>query len=124
MTAKILAGLVGLVVAISALNWLINPQGAAQSLGMPLLDGVGRSTQVGDFTAFFASLAVFCLLGILRTQATWLYAAATILGLAACVRTFAWLVHGADLAAVPIALEVIMTAMLLVSAKLMQRPTA
>lgn len=124
MAAKVLAGIVALLMALTAVGWLVDPASAAESLGMPLLDGIGRSTQVGDFSAFFIAITAFCLLGILKAQPTWLYSAAILLGLAALMRSFAWAVHGAAFAAVPIAVEVVCTAALLVSARLMAKQNA
>ena len=76
MAAKILAGLVALLMGITAVGWLTDPASAAEGLGMPLLDGIGRSTQVGDFSAFFVGVTTFCVLGILRSQPIWLLSAA------------------------------------------------
>ena len=54
MVAKILSGLVGLIMLSTTVNWIFDPAGAAASLGMnTILDGIGRSTLIGDFTAFF-----------------------------------------------------------------------
>ncbi len=120
MAAKILAGLVALLMGINAVGWLVDPAGAAEGLGMPLLDGIGRSSQVGDFSAFFVGITAFCILGIVRSHSTWLLSAATMLGLAALLRTMAWLVHGAEFAVVFIGAEAVMTAMLLLAVYLMR----
>ena len=91
---------------------------------MPLLDGVGRSTQVGDFSAFFVAITAFCLLGLIKREPIWLDSAATLLGLAAVMRTLAWAAHGAAFAVAPIGVEIVTTAMLLTSAVLMKRSAA
>lgn len=124
MAAKVMAGLVALLMGITAVGWLTDPASAAEGLGMPLLDGVGRSTQVGDFSAFFVGVTTFCVLGILRNQPVWLLSAAIILGLAAVMRTFAWLIHGAAFATAPIVVEVVTAALLIGAAYLMNRSTA
>ena len=121
MTARILAGLVGLLMGVTALGWLTDPASAAQSLGMPLLEGIGRSTQIGDFSAFFIGITIFCVLGIVKQQSPWIISAAIILGLAAIMRTLAWAVHGAAFATVPITVEVVTTVLLIVSAILMNK---
>ena len=121
MTARILAGLVGLLMGVTALGWLTDPASAAQGLGMPLLDGIGRSTQIGDFSAFFIGITIFCVLGIVKQQSPWIISAAIILGLAAIMRTLAWAVHGAAFATVPITVEVVTTVLLIVSAILMNK---
>jgi hypothetical protein len=124
MIGRILAGLVALVMGVSALNWVADPASAAQGLGMPLLDGIGRSTQVGDFTAFFSAVTIFCVLGVVTQRAHWLHSAATILGLAALARTLAWALHGAEFATVFIVMEMVMTTLLLVAAVLFTRTAA
>ena len=58
MLPRILTGLVGLLMAVITLGWLADPSSAAANLGMSLLDGLGRSTQIGDFTAFLQLLLV------------------------------------------------------------------
>jgi len=46
---RITAALPGVLLAISGVGWLSDPATAAEGLGMPLLEGIGRSTQIGDF---------------------------------------------------------------------------
>ena len=105
----ILLGLVGL-------RWLIDPAGAAGELGMPLLDGLGRSTQIGDLTSFFITSSVLIFLGVFTGKREWLYAPAVLLGLTAIFRILAWAVHGAAFATAAIAVEVVSTAILLFAA--------
>ena len=52
------------------------------------------------------------LLGAIRKNATWLAAAAIVLGGAAIFRTTAWMFHGADLATQFIVPELVLTAIL------------
>jgi len=99
------------------LRWLVDPSGAAGQLGMPLLEGVGRSTQIGDFAAFFLTLGVLILLALVTSQRTWYYPAAILLGIAAVGRVLAWAVHDATLALDLIAPEVIIAAVLLLAAR-------
>jgi len=121
MLARILAILPGLAMGFNAVMWITKPADAAQSLGMPLLDGIARSTQVGDLTSFFVATALMSVLGAWRQNATWLYGAALLLGGAAVFRTTAWALHGAEFATTFVAVEAILTLMLLVSANLMNR---
>jgi hypothetical protein len=119
MVARILACVVALFLGSLAVNWLFDPASAAANLGMPLLDGIGRSAQVGDFTALFASGSALCLLGAIRQETPWLYSAALVLGSAALFRATAWALHGAGLATVSIAAELVMMGMLIGSAVMM-----
>ena len=109
---QIFIALPGVLMGISAIGWLVGPKGAAEGLGMPLLDGVARSTQIGDMTAFFTGVCAMVLLGAIRKNATWLAAAAIVLGGAAIFRTTAWMFHGADLATQFIVPELVLTAIL------------
>ncbi|MBQ76102.1 MAG: hypothetical protein CMQ20_13920 [Gammaproteobacteria bacterium] len=116
---RLVASLPGIMMAASGIGWLIQPEESAKGLGMPLLDGIGRSTQIGDFGAFFLGVATLVFLGAVRSQGHWLYAAALFLGAAAVFRTLATLVHGADLAAVFITFEVVMAVWLVACGYLM-----
>ena len=79
MLPRILAGLVGLIMLVTALGWITDPASAAANLGMPLLDGIGRSTQIGDFTAFFIAVAGFSLYGAWKESPHWVRSAAIVL---------------------------------------------
>ncbi len=109
---QIFLALPGVMMGLQAIGWLMDPKGAAEGLGMPLLDGVARSTQIGDMTSFFAALCVMVLLGAIRKSATGLGAAAMVLGGAAIFRTTAWMFHGAEFAMQFIVAEVVLTAVL------------
>ncbi|MBX3025053.1 hypothetical protein KF840_09100 [bacterium] len=90
---------------LQGLGWIIVPRRAAAGLGMPLLTGIGRSTQVGDFAAFFLVAGFTMLAGSRPGRAHWLRFPAALIGGAAITRTLAWLLHGADFAALFITIE-------------------
>jgi hypothetical protein len=119
--ARAIAALPGILMVASAFNWLANPTAAAENLGMPLLDGIGRSSQVGDFTAFFLSASIMIFIGIYRANAAWLYAPALLLGTAAVGRIFAYLFHEAPLAGVFIGVEVVCAGLLIACGRVMSR---
>ena len=121
MIPRILSALVGLLMGLQTIPWISNPGEAAQSLGMTLLEGIGRSTQIGDFSSFFFSITVFCVLGVYLKQAQRLIAAAIVLGSAALFRSLAWISHGADFATDFIVAEIVMTILLIVSAFLFNK---
>ena len=124
MGPRIAAAVIGVFFLLQAIQWIVMPAAAAEGLGMPLLDGMGRSTQVGDFSAFFLALGVMPLLGARSQQPTWLHAAALLLGGAAVLRTLAWAAHGADLATPFIAAEVVCAGILLFAASRMKEAAA
>lgn len=120
MLARILAALPGLAMGFNAFMWITNPAAAAESLGMPLLEGLALSTQAGDFTAFFFACSAMAFLAAWKQNATWAYGAALILGGAAVFRTLAWAVHGAEFATVFIVVEAVLTLMLIAAAQMMK----
>ena len=103
---RILTLLVGAFFALQGLGWLANPASAAAGLAMPLLDGLARSTQLGDFAAFFLAIGATTLLGARPGHAQLLLVPAGILGAAAAAGTLAWAAHDAGFASVFIGLEV------------------
>lgn len=121
---RIISGLFGLLFGISFLNWLLAPAAAAEMLGMPLLDGVGRNTQIGDFTAFFFTLTVLIGAGLWRRQAEPLFIACLLLGSAALFRLLAALLHDATLAPVSVGVEVVASVVLLAYARCLPRGQA
>ncbi len=107
MAFRILAGLLGALFLFQGLGWIIDAKSAAEGLGMPLLDGLARSTQVGDLTGFFLCLGGFGLWGAYRQAPTWLRAAGLLLLGAAFGRSLAALVSGAPFATEFVAIEVV-----------------
>ncbi len=116
MAPRIISWILGLFFALQTINWIARPAASAEALGMPLLDGVGRSTQVGDLTAFFFALSTMILLGAYRSNSQWLRGAALLLGSAAVMRTLAWLLHDASFTAGFIAIEALCAGLLLFAA--------
>jgi hypothetical protein len=115
-----------IAVAIPALTfilvgvlWLLDPARVAGELGMPLLDGLGRSTQIGDLAAFFFGGGLMVLIGLKTGNATWLHAPALLLGLTAIFRTVAWAIQGAPFATEQIVVELVVTALLVFAASKM-----
>ena len=104
---RLIVTLLGAFFALQGLGFLLAPQRAVESLGMPLLDGIGRSTQLGDFAAFFLVGGIAILYGSRPGNARALLFPAALIGGAAVTRTLAWLLQGASFAGMFIAVEVI-----------------
>ncbi len=115
MVFRVLAGLVGLLFFVQGMGWLLSPAQAAEGLGMPLLDGVGRSTQIGDIGAFFFGLGAMGLIGAWTRNPTWLLAGALLLGGAAVMRTVS-VAHGAPFTPQFVGPEVVMGGLLVLCA--------
>jgi hypothetical protein len=116
MPFRVLAGALGLFFFVQGANWLINPAGAAQGLGMPLLEGIARSSQVGDTASFFLCLGAFGMFGAYRMQPTWLRASGCLVGLVAITRTIAWAFHGAEFTTAFVVIELVTSGLFLLSA--------
>jgi hypothetical protein len=114
---RVFVVLLGIFFTFQGVGWLIDPAAAAAGLGMPLLDGLGRSTQVGDFAMFFLAAGATILLGSLPGRERVLYFPALLVGGAALTRTIAWAAHGADFAALFIAVELVTGGLLLTAAR-------
>jgi hypothetical protein len=104
---RLVVAVLGAFFALQGIGWLVLPGSAAESLGMPLLDGVGRSTQIGDFASFFLTAGIAMVVGSRPGRAALLYFPAALVGGAAVTRTLAWLLHDADFAALFIVVEVL-----------------
>ncbi len=114
---RLVSILLGAGFTLQGVGWLVVPGRAAAGLGMPVLDGLGRSTQFGDFAAFFLTLGLSILAGIRPGHARALYFPAALLGSAALCRIVAWAVHGAAFAALFIVVEIAASLVLLASAR-------
>ena len=108
---------------VIGLRWAIDPSSAASDLGMTLLSGVGRSSQIGDLGALFLSMGSMILIALTTGQRSWFYAPALMLSLIAVLRILAWLLHGAALTLDMIILEVIVASLLLLASSRLSRET-
>ena len=106
---------------VMGLRWIVDPTGAATGLGMTLLEGVGRSSQIGDVGALFLSMGMMMLLALITARRPWFYAPALMLSLVASLRLLAWLLHDAALALDMIIVEVVIAGILLFAASTLSR---
>lgn len=114
---RIITTLMGVFFTLQGVGWIVAPQRAAVNLGMPVLDGLARSTQFGDFAAFFLVLGLGVLAGSVGGGARRLYFPAALLIGASVCRTIAWAAHGADFAGAFIGVELVSGIVLLVAAR-------
>tara|TARA_B100000768_G_scaffold54020_1_gene52498 strand:+ start:9276 stop:9671 length:396 start_codon:yes stop_codon:yes gene_type:complete len=128
MIARILSGLVGAVMLISALNWIIDPVAAAASLeikeSLSQVGGetlLGRNTLIGDLTSFFFTAGILSCIGSYRNEYEWLYGPLVLLGSAAIFRLTAGVMHGTEFWVAGIMSEILFAIMLIVSINLMKK---
>jgi hypothetical protein len=113
---RLLVILVAVLFVVTGLRWATDPATAASALGMSLMDGVGRSAQIGDVGALFLSMGMMILIGLITARRSWFYAPALMLCLVALLRVLAWLLHDAALVMDMILLEIVVATILVVAA--------
>ena len=116
---KLLVLLFGILFLVTGLRWLLAPAGIAPDFGLALGSGIGLSSQVGDMSAFFLTLGMCMLTGLTTQRSVWYYPPIMLLLLTAVGRVLAWLLHDAALAPQLIALEVIVSLVLLFASRLL-----
>ena len=104
---RVIAGFFGAFFLLMGLRWIIDPSSAAASLSMPLLDGAGLSTQIGDVGSFFVTIGAMTLIGVIKQKRYWFYAPSMLLLVTALYRVLSTLLHGAAFAFPLIAIEII-----------------
>ena len=103
---RIIAGLSGALFLLNGLRWILDPSMVAESLGMPLLEGVGLSTQIGDMGSFFVTVGAMTLIGVFTKTRHWFFAPSMLLLVAALYRTLASVLHEAPFVLSSIVVEV------------------
>ena len=114
--------LCGVLFIVTGLRWLLAPAGVAPEFGLVLSSGIGLSSQIGDMSAFFLTLGVCILMGLITQRAIWYYPPIILLSLTAVGRLLAWLLHDAALAMNLIAPEVIVALILLIALRRIPAP--
>ena len=112
---RVIAGLPGTLFFLNGLQWIISPANVADSLGMPLLEGVGLSTQIGDLGSFFITVGAMTLIGAITTTRHWFYAPSMLLLVAALYRTLSTILYGAPFVMSAIVVEIIVGLFLIFS---------
>ena len=109
-----------LLFLLIGLRWLIEPVAVAPEFGFDLGQGLGRSSQVADIASFFLTGSLCGIAALITQNRTWLVPTMMLCMFAALGRTLAWLVHDASFATSQIAIELIITSMLLIAYRRMK----
>ena len=117
MWARLISGIIGVLMLLQALNWLFDPSSAAAGLSMSLLEGEGGNTQIGDFTSFFFTAGLMAVIGAYRNEHVWLYTTISLLGSAAIFRISAGIFHGTEYLTSAIIFEIVASVLLFISAR-------
>ena len=114
---RILVLVPGVLFLVTGLRWLLAPAAVAPEFGLVLGSGIGLSSQVGDMSAFFLTLAVCILMGLTTQRSIWYYPPIILLSLTAIGRTLAWLLHDAALATDLIGPEMVVALILFLASR-------
>ncbi len=114
---RVLVLVPGVLFLVTGLRWLLAPAAVAPEFGLVLGSGIGLSSQVGDMSAFFLTLAVCILMGLTTQRSIWYYPPIILLSLTAIGRTLAWLLHDAALATDLIVPEVVVALILFLASR-------
>ena len=113
---RVVSALPGVLLTSIGIRWLVQPAAAAESVGMPLLDGLARNTQIGDLGSFFLCSGAMFLLGAVRQERSWFHVGAMLMGVTAICRTWASLIHGTPFPVEAVVSEVVMAGIALFAA--------
>ena len=91
---RALTALSGLGLLLIGLGWWVHPAAAAEMLGASLLEGTGRSTQIGDSGAFFIGAGALLAWGAIRKSATLTLVGGMLVGLVIPGRVLSATTHG------------------------------
>ena len=91
---RIITVLSGLGLFLIGVIWWLQPATAAEILGASLLDGTGRSTQIGDSGAFFIGAGGLLALGAIRNHAALVTSGGLLVGLVIPGRILSATTHG------------------------------
>ena len=105
---RVIAGLLGALFFVMGVQWILSPANIAESLGMPLLKGLGLSTQIGDLGSFFITVGAMTLIGVYTKVQHWFFAPSMLLLVAALYRSLSTVFYGASFATAQIVIEVML----------------
>jgi len=118
---RALTALSGLGLLLIGLGWWVHPAAAAEMLGASLLEGTGRSTQIGDSGAFFIGAGALLAWGAIRKSATLTLVGGILVGLVIPGRVLSATTHGGAWTPDEIAGECIILVLALLTAAAIRR---
>ena len=121
---RIITVLSGLGLFLIGVIWWLQPATAAEMLGASLLDGTGRSTQIGDSGAFFIGAGGLLALGAIRNHTALVISGGLLVGLVIPGRVLSATTHGGAWTPNEIAGECIVLVVALLTAAAIHRQNA
>ncbi len=121
---RIITAVSGLGLFLIGVIWWLQPATAAEMLGASLLDGTGRSTQIGDSGAFFIGAGGLLALGAIRSHAVLVISGGLLVGLVIPGRVLSATTHGGAWTPDEIAGECVVLVVALLTAAAIHRQNA
>ncbi len=90
-------------------QWLVSPETAADALMMPLLDGAGRSSQMGDIGGLFLGMGLVVMSVVVTRKGDWLMPVSIILACIGVFRLLAFALHDATLIPQMVVIELVLS---------------
>ena len=90
---RFLTALFGLAALLLGLGWWVHPTETAPLLGAALLEGTGRSTQIGDSGALFIGVGALLMWGAIKANAQLILVGGCLVGLVMPGRILSAFVH-------------------------------
>lgn len=118
---RTLTTLFGIALLLLGLGWWVHPAEAANMLGASLLDGTGRSTQIGDSGAFFIGAGFLLAWGAIRKNSTLVLTGGCLVGLVAPGRVLSATLHGGAWTTDEIVGEIVMLVVAIATASLIRQ---
>ena len=114
---KLMVLIPAILFVATGIRWLVAPAEVAPSFGLTLAEGIGLSSQIGDFSSFFITLGSCMLIALIIERRSWYYPPMMLLAITAIGRIIAWLLHDAALAISQIMIEVTVALILLLASR-------
>ena len=121
---RIITTLFGLGLLLMGVIWWLEPATAAEILDASLLDGTGRSAQIGDSGAFFIGAGGLLALGAIRQHVALVISGGLLVGLVIPGRVLSATTHGGAWTPDEIAGECIVLVVALLTAAAIHRQNA
>ena len=99
----------GVFFLFTGYQWLVSPETAADALMMPLLDGAGRSSQMGDIGGLFLGMGLVVMGAVVTRNGDWLMPLSIILASIGIFRLLAFSLHDATLIPQMLVLEIVLS---------------
>ncbi len=99
----------GVFFLFTGYQWLVSPETAADALMMPLLDGTGRNSQMGDIGGLFFGMGLVVMGAVVSRMADWLLPLSIILACIAVFRLLAFSLHDATLIPQMFVVEIVLS---------------